>query len=158
MPPPASKLILHQVSRFLLPLRIHPHPCHPQGPNPLPSSLVWAPWGKALLQLPVGTYQCPLTSVQAAQGLSAPQERSGWRCPIPKAFYPGLWLFLQVWDMTWAWEDRLLPATWLLWQVMTSSSFLPLSSMGLRKVAPRKKIWSIEMGLDSSHDLPPYYP
>ena len=36
MPPPASQLILHQVSRFLLPLGMHPHPCHPQGPAPCP--------------------------------------------------------------------------------------------------------------------------
>ena len=40
MPPPASQLILHQVSRFLLPLGMHPYPCHPQGPAPaLPAGL-----------------------------------------------------------------------------------------------------------------------
>ena len=40
MPPPASQLILHQVSRFLLPLGMHPYPCHSQGPAPaLPPGL-----------------------------------------------------------------------------------------------------------------------
>ena len=62
MPPPASQLILHQVSRFLLPLRIHPHPCHLQGPTPCPPLWSEHPLWKALLWLPVGTYQCPSTT------------------------------------------------------------------------------------------------
>ena len=135
MPPPASQLILHQVSRFLLPLGIHPYPCHPQGPTPCPPLWSEHPGGR-----PCSGPQWALTSVQAAQGLSAPQERRGWRCHIPKAFYPGLGLFPHVWDMAWAWEDRLLPATWLLWQVMTGSSSCLSHQWGSEKLLPAKNM------------------
>ena len=99
MAPPASQFILHQVSRFLLPLGMHPHPCHPQGPAPCPP-----PWSEYPLWKPCSGSQWALTSVQAAQGLSTPQERSGWRCPIPKAFYPGLGLSLTC--ETWPGHER----------------------------------------------------
>ena len=98
----------------------------PQGPAPCPPLWSEHPLWKALVPLPVDTHRCTHSTES-----SAPQERSGWRCSAPGPFYPGLGLCPQMWNRAWAWEDRLLPPTWLLWQVMTGSSSLP-PSMGLR--------------------------
>ena len=54
--------------------------------RPCLSLIIWATAPKAL-----SPSQWTLTRVQAAQGLSAPQERSGWRCSGPEVLLSQPW-------------------------------------------------------------------
>ena len=82
------------------------------------------------------------SSQRTLTGTHAAQERSGWRCSGPKV------LLSQPWALPsgvrqglgiWAWEDRLLPSTWLLWQVMTASFSL---SHSMNSGQPLQVAWN----------------
>ena len=152
MAPPASQLILHQVSRFLLPLGMHPHPCHPQGPAPCPPL-----WSEHPLWKPCSGSQWALTvSKQHRVCQHLRREEDGDALFLrPFILVLGSSLTCETWpghERTASCQPHGSCDKW--WLVAPPASLIN----GAQKSCFQLKIWSIEMGLNSSHHLPPYYP